>query len=285
MVLGPSHIERGRVGILPGSFNPPTIAHTNLASAALRQFSLDHVVYSLSSIIVDKEQAHGLCQEDRLFLLSLLARDLPSFAVALVNRGLYSDQALAFRASFGDAVELWFIVGMDKVLQIFDPKYYDDREQALELLFANAQLVAANRGDRGASELHALLEKPQNAPYRNRVHSLALSPDVKDQSSSGVRCGVEEGLPWEHVVSEVVQEFVVATKAFRHPYDLRVAALNMLYPIRQRVEMEVAFDTLVVRAAAPGESGEAVRKLLFTPMTPEVLLGRLRSLGLTRPGG
>ena len=284
-MFGRSHIEGGRVGILPGSFNPPTIAHTNLASAALRQFSLDHVVYSLSSIIVDKERAHGMCQEDRLFLLSLLARDLPSFAVALVNRGLYSEQALAFRASFGDAAELWFIVGMDKVLQIFDPKYYDDRDRALEVLFANTQLVAANRGDKGASDLQALLEQPQNAPYRNRVHSLVLSPDVKDQSSSGVRCGVEEGLPWEHAVSEVVQEFVAATGAFRHPYDLRVAAMNMLYPIRQWVEMEVAFDTLVGRVAAPGESGEALRQLLFTPMTPEVLLGRLRSLGLTRSSG
>ena len=160
---GPDRIDGGRVGILPGSFNPPTIAHMELAGAAQRRFDLDHVVFSLSSAIVDKERLEGLCREDRLLLLSLMAQQHPWAAVAVVNRGLYSEQVPAFRSAFGGGADLWFIVGMDKVLQIFDPKYYDDRDRALNALFAHARLIAANREDWGGEELRALLEEPRNA--------------------------------------------------------------------------------------------------------------------------
>ncbi len=284
LVAGPHRIEGGRVGILPGSFNPPTLAHTDLAGAARRRFDLDHVVYSLSSVIVDKERVEGLCREDRLLLLSLLACAHPWAAVAVVNRGLYSEQAPAFRASFGRAAELWVIVGMDKVLQIFDGKYYDDRDRALDGLFAQARLVAANRGEWGAGELYALLERPGNAPYRDRVQPLALAAGLRDHSSTAIRHGVGEGSPGEDALAETVRAFIAATAAFREPYDLRVAAIDALYPVRQWARTEVPLATLLARAAEPGEAGEGVRELLRRPMAPELLMARLRSLGVTRSG-
>ena len=284
-MAGPDGIDGGRVGILPGSFNPPTIAHTDLAGAARRRFELDCVVYSLSSVIVDKERVEGLCREDRLLLLSLLAQDHPWLGVAVVNRGLYSEQAPGFRASFGGDPDLRFIVGMDKVLQIFDPKYYDDRERALDALFAHVRLVAANREDWGAAELRALLDQPANTPYRDCVEPLMLAAHLKDQSSSAVRRGVEEGSSWDGDVPDVVRAFVAATGAFRHPYDLRMAAIDTLYPVRQWAATEVSLETLLARAAEPGEAGEAVRSLLHTRPAAEPLMERLRSLGLTRSGG
>lgn len=283
-MAGPDRIEGGRIAILPGSFNPPTIAHTDLAAAARRRFELDCVVYSLSSVTVDKERVEGLCREDRLLLLSLLAEEEPWLGVAVVNRGLYSEQAPGFRAGFGGDPDLRFIVGMDKVLQIFDPKYYDDRDRALDALFAHARLVAANREDWGAAELRALLDQPANLPYRDRVEPLALAAHLKDQSSSAVRRGVEEESSWDGDVPGVVREFVAATGAFRDLYDPRVAAIDALYPVRQWAESEVSLETLMERAAEPGEAGEAVRKLLRTRMTPEARMDWLRSLRLTRSG-
>ena len=281
---GPERV-RGRVGILPGSFNPPTIAHLELARAARRRFDLDHVVFSLSSAIVDKERLEGLCREDRLLLMRLLAQDRPWIAVAVVNRGLYSEQAPAFRAVFGHAAGLWFIVGMDKVLQIFDPKYYDDRDRALDALFAHVRLIAANREGWGGEDLRALLERPENFPYRDRVEALALPIHLKDQSSSAVRRGVAGAWPWENALPRVAREFIAATGAFRDRYDLRVAAIDALYPVRQWAEAEVPLEPLLARAAEPGEAGETVRGLLRGRMPPEPLMGRLRSLGLTRSRG
>ncbi len=284
-MAGPDRIEGGRVGILPGSFNPPTIAHGDLAAAARRRFELDCVVYSLSSVIVDKERLEGLCREDRLLLLSLLTRDHPWAAVAVVNRGLYSEQAPAFQASFGGDPDLRFIVGMDKVLQIFDPKYYDDRDRALDALFAQVRLVAANREDWGAAELRALLDQPANLPYRDRVDPLTLAAHLKDQSSSAVRRGVEEGSSWDADVPELVRAFIAATGAFRDSYDLRVAAIDTLYPVREWAETEVSLETLLARAAQPGEAGDAVRKMLRSRMASELLMARFQRLELARRGG
>ncbi len=282
---GAGRIEGGRVGILPGSFNPPTIAHLELARAARRRFDLAHVVFSLSSAIVDKERLEGLCREDRLLLMWLLAGDHPWVAVAVINRGLYSEQAPAFRASFGGAAGLWFIVGMDKVLQIFDPRYYDDRARALDALFAHVRLIAANREDRGGEDLRALLERPENLPYRDRVEPLALPIHLKDLSSSAVRRGVEGEWPGEDALPQVAREFIASTGAFRDRYDLRVAAMDALYPIRQWAETEVPLESLLARAAEPGQGGETVRDLLRARMAPESLVNGLRNLGLTRSGG
>lgn len=280
---GPERIDGGRVGILPGSFNPPTLAHLELARAARRRFDLDHVVFSLSSVVVDKERVEGLIREDRLLLLSLATREHPWAAVAVINRGLYSDQVPAFEASFGGAADLWFIVGMDKVLQIFDPKYYDDRDHALNALFACTRLIAANREDWDGEDLRALLEQPENLPYRDRVRPLSLPALFKDQSSSAVRRGA--GAAPEGVLPRPARDFIAATGAFRNRYDLRAAAIDALYPIRRWAEAEVPLEPLLARAEEPGEAGERVRDLLSTQVEPESRMEQLRSLGLTRSGG
>ena len=280
-MAGPERIGGGRVGILPGSFNPPTIAHVELAVEARRRFDLDRVVFSLSSVVVDKERLEGLCREDRLLLLSLVGQDRPWSAVAVVNRGLYSEQAPAFQARFGNGVELWFIVGMDKVLQIFDARYYDDRDRALDALFAHARLIGANREDWGGEDLAALLERPENRRYRDRVHPLTLPPHLKDHSSSAVRRGVEGGLPSGDALPEPARSFIVATGAFQSPYDLRAAAIDALYPVRRWAETEVSLATLLARAAEPGDAGTAVRDLLRARSAPESLMERLRNLRLT----
>src|SRR5215203_1299344 len=110
-----------RVGILCGSFNPLTLAHTELAERALATFALDTVFFTLAKVTVDKEQVIGMSLEDRLLLLSLFAERHDKLGVALVNRGLYFEQAQAFRTLFGEETALYFLVGMDKLLQIFDP--------------------------------------------------------------------------------------------------------------------------------------------------------------------
>lgn len=284
MVDGREPVRGGRVGVLPGSFNPPTVAHLELARAARRRFDLDTVAFSLGSVIVDKERVEGLCREDRLLLLSLLTADDVRAVAVVVNRGLYSEQAPAFRACFGHDADLWFIVGMDKVLQIFDPRYYEDRDAALDTLFAQVRLIAANREAWDAGALRALLDRPENAPYRDRVQSLTLPPHLRHQSSSAVRRGAEGGEPAGDAVPPAVREFIEATGAYREPYELRLAALDALYPVREWAEAEVAFDALMTRAAEPGVAGAGVREILHSPAPTEDLKTGLATLGLTRSG-
>jgi hypothetical protein len=61
VIIDPSrNLWSGRVGILCGAFNPPTLAHIELARRAKEGFKLDHVLFTMSRITIDKEKVEGL---------------------------------------------------------------------------------------------------------------------------------------------------------------------------------------------------------------------------------
>jgi hypothetical protein len=80
---------------------------------------------------VDKERLAVAPLEDRIVLLSTYIRRRPGYGLLAVNRGLYAEQAQAICESLPGDKALYFIIGLDKALQIFDPRYYADRDGAL----------------------------------------------------------------------------------------------------------------------------------------------------------
>jgi nicotinamide-nucleotide adenylyltransferase len=191
----------GRVGLLPGSFNPPTNAHVALAKAG-RAAGLACVYFVLAQRTVDKEQVTGVPLADRLELLAQLGE-----GVASVEKGLYVDIAAAMRATLPEA-ELVFLVGHDKIVQVFDPKYYRDREAALDELFALASFLVAPRGDADEDELAELLSRPENRRWADRVAPLALDAAYRDASSTRVRRGESQDVP------PVVAEYLARANPF-----------------------------------------------------------------------
>jgi nicotinic acid mononucleotide adenylyltransferase len=176
----------GTVAVLAGSFNPLTRAHTGLASAA-EAAGLGPVVFTLSTRTVDKERPVGAMLEDRLLVLEAHAERTPPRAFALINRGLYVDQAELFRARLPWLERLIFLVGFDKIVQIFDPRYYEDRERALERLFERASFAVAPRGQAGPAELEVLLERPENRRFAAGVRLLPTGAELAEVSSSAAR--------------------------------------------------------------------------------------------------
>ncbi|MSQ48656.1 MAG: hypothetical protein EXR78_09800 [Deltaproteobacteria bacterium] len=232
-----------RVGMLCGSFNPLTLAHTELAERAREAFMLDMVFFTLAKVTVDKEQVTGMSLEDRLLLLSLFAERHDRMGVALVNRGLYFEQAQAFRALLGEETTLSFLVGMDKLLQIFDPRYYQDRDAALEQLFAVSSLIVANRGDMDEVNFSRLLDRPENRRFRVHVHFFTLSAAVTDLSATALRKALAAGQPINSQVPPETVAFLTETHAFAPPlliegeqvevYAARLRLLAQLYAARR----------------------------------------------------
>lgn len=185
-VAGPRLDSVAKIALLPGSFNPPTVAHVALARAGLER-GADAVLFALATRTIDKEVVAGAALEDRLVLLELLAARDPRLGVLVVNRGLYVDQAVAVHAAFPTVREVVFLVGYDKIAQIFDPRYYDDRDAALERLFALAGFLVAPRADAGPEQLDSLLGRPENRRFAAAVQPLYLPPALRDVASSAVR--------------------------------------------------------------------------------------------------
>ncbi len=259
-----------RVGILCGSFNPLTFAHTTLAEKASEAFDLDCVFFTLAKVTVDKEQVIGLSLEDRLLSLALYAEHRPLLGVALVNRGLYFEQVQAFHSLFGAQTELHFLIGMDKLLQIFDARYYQDRNVALKQLFRLASLIVANRGDMDEQSFTQLLDRSENRPFRKYVRFFTLPATITDLSATQVRQTLAAEQRISIYVPPEVEAFINETRAYHPPlhsddetidaYTVRQTFLVALYTERIWAEQAVDFRQVMQQALSLDAEGRALRQ-------------------------
>ncbi len=200
--------------VFAGSFNPPTNAHLALLQQA-RAFLPHHTTLyaAVSKRIIDKETVEYPTLLDRLDLLTHVLRvHIPDVGILLFNRGLYVEQAQALRAAFPQVARIFFLVGFDKIVQVFDPRYYTDRNASLRSLFHIAEMLVAPRGDAGEQELAALLRRPENAPFAHAVHALPLDAQYRHMSSTQIRLG-ERGNITGSVPPEV-QQFMAQTRVY-----------------------------------------------------------------------
>jgi nicotinic acid mononucleotide adenylyltransferase len=218
-----------RVGVLPGSFDPLTTAHTALARAALRQRAVSSLLFLLSVQVVDKEDRATAALADRALVLLRHVARRPRAGVAVCNRGLYVEEAEALAPLLPAGAELWFVVGHDKIVQVFDPRYYADREAALARLFALAGFLVAPRAAAGPDALPALLARPANAPYRDRVRPLPLPAAYRDQSATALRAALATDDAPPSLLAPEAAAFVAATGCYTaagaSAYAARRAAL------------------------------------------------------------
>ncbi|HXF56059.1 MAG TPA: adenylyltransferase/cytidyltransferase family protein [Actinomycetota bacterium] len=187
LVVHPEPGPVATVGLLPGSFDPLTVAHAALAEAARREGAeLVVLLYSVRTLPKEGDVAPPLLSEpERLAALERFVRGRPGLAVGVCSHGLLADQAEAAARRFPSS-ELWVVVGSDKVLQLFHPRWYEDRDQALGRLFGRATVrYAVRAGDDGRVE--EVLARAENAPWRDRVRPLAADPGVASVSSRTVR--------------------------------------------------------------------------------------------------
>jgi hypothetical protein len=170
---------------------------------------------ALSQHTVDKERVERPLLLDRIMLLNtLLKHRLAHTGIILFNRGLYVEQAEAIRGSFRRVKHILFLMGFDKIVQIFDAHYYDDRDKELRQLFALAQLLVAPRGNNGEQELAALIHKPENEPFAQYVHPLPLNSTYRNVSSTRIREGAQGST---HDIPQEVREFMLKTRAYAPP--------------------------------------------------------------------
>ncbi|MGZ3644200.1 MAG: hypothetical protein ACXVCM_10140 [Ktedonobacteraceae bacterium] len=220
LIVPDSPSPEGKIIVFPGSFNPPTVAHLGLLKQAwqfARVHGPMHIYTALSTHITDKEQVQRPPLLDRIFLLERVLRNhVRHTGIMLFNRGLYVEQAVAVRKAFQRVSNLYFLIGFDKIVQIFDPHYYKDRDQALDQLFEQTEFLVAPRGEAGPEDLAILLNRPENRQYAAHVHTLPLNTLYRNISSTNIRQGLsahEQEVPLE------VQRFIHETHVYEPPVE------------------------------------------------------------------
>jgi len=182
-----------RLGILPGSFNPPTRAHLALAEAALAE--VDQVVLVLPRAFPHKSY-DGASFSQRAEMLRALADRHPRLTAASSDGGLFIEIADECPAAYGADVELAFVCGRDAAERVVGWNY--DNPNTINRMLENFQLLVARRD--GAYE-------PSGSLCRH-IRALAVAADVNSISSSDVRRRIREGIPWAHLVPDVIVPMV-----------------------------------------------------------------------------
>jgi nicotinic acid mononucleotide adenylyltransferase len=171
-----------RHGLLAGTFNPLTRAHTAVAVAGHRA-GCERVVLAMAPASLDKQQVERAHPVDRLDWARAWARRHRWAAVAVSSHPLLVDMAEALGALSGGEVAL--LVGADKAAQLVDARYYDDLGSALARLAGAAWLlvadreqgaeVAAGRQDPGHGLRTVRLPTPAWAPARSATQARAVA--------------------------------------------------------------------------------------------------------------
>ena len=235
--LAPLPARPAAIGVLSGSFNPLTHGHEALVASAQRE-GLDAVLLLLPLWAIDKDRVTRASAIDRALVLMTWAERHPGVGVATVNRGLYVEHAHLLAAAY-PASRVVFLVGHDKIVQIFDPRYYADRDAALRDLFGRSTVRVAPRQGQGHAALRSLLDRAENHAYAPGVAALAVNSDVAALSSTVVREAARAGTSWEELAPPETVRFVQEARPYAPPlrgngggeidaYALRLALIEAI---------------------------------------------------------
>ena len=128
------------LGILAGSFNPPTIAHLELARAASK--IVDALIFVVPRAFPHKDYT-GATLDQRMEMLESAGMEIP-YAIAVTSQGLFIDIARECREHYGPETRLSFVCGRDAAERILTWDY--GRPGVVEEMLREFELLVAPRG-------------------------------------------------------------------------------------------------------------------------------------------
>lgn len=156
------------IGIYPGSFNPPTRAHIEIAVAARITHGLLRVDLAISAVALGKESVQLPHIDDRIEVIRASIAEIDGLGFVLTEAQLIADIADGY-----DVV----VMGADKWTQVNDPSWYDDDPATRDAVLARLpSLALAPR-------------PPHTVPDE---HRLPVADDLLEISSTAARQGRHE---------------------------------------------------------------------------------------------
>lgn len=153
-----------RVGVYPGSFNPPTIAHIEIALTARSAHRLDRVDLAVSVSALGKAEVQRPAFEERLAVIEASVAAVEGLGLIVTEHQLIADISAAYSV---------VIMGADKWHQVNDVSWYEGPAER----------------DAAVASLPALALAPRRGFSVPDEHRLPVAADLLDVSSSAVRAG------------------------------------------------------------------------------------------------
>lgn len=198
-----------KLGVFSSSFNPPTVAHLRICEHAQKHLNLREVLLLLAIVNVDKTQ-FDFSLEERVEMMTSLAREHLNWSAALCSHGRFVEKAKAVSYAYPKGTEVWFIVGYDTLVRIFEPRFYRDMlmHDALQQFFELANLAVFPRSDAAEEVVKEFLRRPEVSPFSSHITVLPSELSLLWVSSTLVREKLKSGEPVDELVPQAILKFL-----------------------------------------------------------------------------
>lgn len=201
-------MEKKKVGIMGGTFNPIHNWHLAMAQQALEEFDLDSVLFIPSGTPYLKDQREVLPGEIRAKMTELAIADNPSFSLSKMEiereGNTYTYETIASLKEQNPGTEYYFIVGADSFL-------YMENWVKPEKIFGEVILLVAIRDGIEKDELILRMEE-MIRKYSCDIRLLTVK--YSDLSSTYLRKCVKSGKSIRYYVPLKVCEYIEKLKLF-----------------------------------------------------------------------
>ncbi len=176
--------KMSKIGIYPGSFNPPTLAHAAIAEAALSEHDLDRLDIVMSKSALGKSNVTYPKFSDRVHVVRSSFAEFDNIDVVVTDKQLLSEMSQGYDL---------LVLGSDKWTQIQERRWYpDDRARTTALAALPTVTVAAR----------STIDLPQDI-------RLTVDPKfVQDVSSTAARDGAVQ------MMTDAARSFAIESGAW-----------------------------------------------------------------------
>jgi nicotinate-nucleotide adenylyltransferase len=206
------NVNKIRIGILGGSFNPIHIGHLLLAQSAVDSFDLDKVLFMPCNVQPLKGEMMLTSSEHRVAMIEEaiidnLQFELLDIEIARGGRSYAIDSMREVHALYPDA-EIFFIVGADTLSEFYR---WHDIYSLLDLTkFAIFSRPGQNFDDFSSKKMK--LDDPWPAKLLKNV----AQGRMIDISSSDIRHRVAEGMSIGYLVPSLVEMYIAEHNLYQN---------------------------------------------------------------------
>ena len=202
-------IQKSKVGIMGGTFNPIHNGHLILAEHAREYCSLDEILFMPSGNSYMKEQGEIPDGDTRISMTALAIEDNPHFALSAMEverKGpTYTCETLAELKKLHPETEYYFIVGTDNLFSI------ETWWKPEEILACCTLIVAA----RGAKDESAILKKVADLKEKYNARIILLPERKFDISSTEIREKIKRGESVRYLLPDKVITYIEKNRLYK----------------------------------------------------------------------
>ena len=196
-----------RIAIFGGTFSPIHFGHLLIAEQVAKQYKLNSVLFMPAGQPPHKENDNLLEAKHRLEMIKLAIGNNKKFAYSAyeINKEgkSYTAETLKHFLDLGIAKEVFFIIGADSLLDIFNWRQSS-------YLLENASFIVASRP---GFDLNHIMEDERYKPYKEKIK--IIKTVFVDHSSTRIREWIREKKSIRYQIPEAVRKYIIKNKLYR----------------------------------------------------------------------